>query len=63
MNERKSKFLKIGRNQGFIINSEDLSTLTVKQNNFDKIFKSKKILVGSGIVVGLVLFLVILNLL
>jgi acetyl-CoA carboxylase carboxyl transferase subunit alpha len=31
MNERKNKFLKIGRNQGFISNSEDLSTLTIKK--------------------------------
>ena len=31
MNERKNKFLKIGRNQGFISNSEDISTLTIKE--------------------------------
>ena len=31
MNERKNKFLKIGRNKGFISNSEDLSTLTIKE--------------------------------
>jgi acetyl-CoA carboxylase carboxyl transferase subunit alpha len=31
MNERKNKFLKIGRNKGFISNSEDLSTLTIKK--------------------------------
>ena len=49
MNERKNKFLKIGRNQGFISNSEDLSTLTIKNNNFDKILKSKKVLIGSTI--------------
>jgi acetyl-CoA carboxylase carboxyl transferase subunit alpha len=57
MNERKNKFLKIGRNQGFISNSEDLSTLTIKNNNFDKIFKSKKVLIGLTIV-GLILLLV-----
>ena len=56
MNERKNKFLKIGRNQGFISNSEDLSTLTIKDNNFDKIFKSKKVLIGSTIA-GIVLLL------
>ena len=54
MNERKNKFLKIGRNKGFISNSEDLSTLTVKHNNLDKILKSKKTLVGL-VVLGLVL--------
>jgi len=57
MNERKNKFLKIGRNQGFIRNSEDLSTLTIKNNKFDKIFKSKKVLIGSTIA-GLVLLLI-----
>jgi acetyl-CoA carboxylase carboxyl transferase subunit alpha len=61
MNERKNKFLKIGRNQGFISNSEDLSTLTIKNNNFDKILKSKKVLIGSTIV-GLILLLVVVSL-
>ena len=61
MNERKNKFLKIGRNQGFISNSEDLSTLTIKNNNFDKIFKSKKVLIGSTIA-GLVLLLIAFSL-
>ena len=61
INERKNKFLKIGRNKGFISNSEDLSTLTVKQNNLDKIIKSKRILIGSTIV-GLVLLLVAFSL-
>ena len=56
MNERKNKFLKIGRNQWFISNSEDLSTLTIKNNNFDKILKSKKVLIGS-IIAGLVLLI------
>ena len=44
MNERKNKFLKIGRNDGFMTSTEDLSTLTIKKNNFDKILKSKKVL-------------------
>jgi len=54
MNERKNKFLKIGRNDGFITSAEDLSTLTIKKNNFEKILKSKKILIGIGVVVILV---------
>jgi acetyl-CoA carboxylase carboxyl transferase subunit alpha len=61
MNERKNKFLKIGRNKGFISNSEDLSTLTVKPNNLDKILKSKKILIGLA-VTGLVLLFLAFNL-
>ena len=57
MNERKHKFLNIGRNKGFISNSENLSTLTAKPNNFDNILKSNKILIGST-VAGLILLLV-----
>ena len=48
MNERKNKFLKIGRNDGFMNNAEDLSNLSIKKNNFDIIFKSKKLLFGIG---------------
>ena len=57
MNERKNKFLKIGRNDGFMTSAEDLSTLTIKKNNFDKILKSKKML--STIFGGLILFFLI----
>ena len=56
MNERKNKFLKIGRNKGFVSSFEDLSTLTVKYNNFDKILKSKKTLLGSAFLVIVLLF-------
>jgi acetyl-CoA carboxylase carboxyl transferase subunit alpha len=59
MNDRKNKFLKIGRNKGFISNVQDLSTLTLKQNHFDKILKSKKFLIGATIaltILGLVFF-------
>ena len=34
LNARKNKFLKIGRSKGFTNNSEDLSTLTINNNNF-----------------------------
>ena len=61
MNERKNKFLQIGRNKGFINSSEDLSTLTIKPNYMDKIFKSKKILIGS-VLAGLILLLIGFNL-
>ena len=53
MNERKNKFLKIGRNDGFVTNKDDLSTLSIKQNNLDQILKSKKILFA--IIGGLIL--------
>ena len=62
INERKNKFLKIGRNQGFMTNSEDLSTLTVQQNNLDKILKSNKILIGSALA-SLILLFIVFNLL
>ncbi len=57
MNERKNKFLKIGRNDGFMSTTEDLSSLSFKKNNFDKVLKSKKTLIT--IVIGLILFSVI----
>ena len=45
-NERKNKFLKIGRNKGFMSNLEDLSTLNDKKN-FDQLLNSKKTLIIS----------------
>ena len=61
MNERKNKFLKIGRNDGFMSSTEDLSTLTIKKNNFDKVFKSKKVIIA--VIGGLILITSILLLL
>ena len=61
MNERKNKFLKIGRNDGFMTSTEDLSTLTIKKNDFDRIFKSKKVLlavVGALILITSILLLI-----
>ncbi len=60
-NERKNKFLKIGRNDGFISTTEDLGSLTIKKNKFENIFKSKKIQIGIGIGVILLglIFLII----
>ena len=60
MSERKNKFLKIGRNKGFTNKPEDLSTLTIN-NSIDKIFKSKKILIGS-ITLGIILLIIVFNL-
>ena len=48
-NERKNKFLKIGRNDGFISTTEDLSSLTVKKNKFENILKLRKVQMGIGI--------------
>ena len=42
LNQRKNKFLKIGRSKGFMSNLENLSDLEVKKNNLDQFLKSKK---------------------
>ncbi len=60
MNDRKNKFLKIGRNKGFVSNSENLSKLNDQYNHFE-ILKSKEFLIGL-VVVGSVLLLVALSL-
>jgi len=60
-NERKNKFLKIGRNDGFISTTEDFSSLTIKKNKFENILKSKKIQIGIGIgviLLGLIFLLI-----
>ena len=60
-NERKNKFLKIGRSDGFISTNEDFSSLTIKKNKFENILKSKKIQIGIGIgviLLGLIFLLI-----
>tara|TARA_Y100000813_G_C24127550_1_gene335922 strand:- start:888 stop:1244 length:357 start_codon:yes stop_codon:yes gene_type:complete len=39
LNQRKNKFLKIGRDKGFISNPEEISDLNQPTNKFDKYFK------------------------
>ena len=57
LNDRKNKFLQIGRNRGFVANPESLSASQISRFNFQEIIKSKKsILIISGIVVALVAF-------
>ena len=61
-NQRKDKFLKIGRNKGFVSQLDDISTLSMKKNNInifiDKIFKNKTNLVIGSIVLFLILSLI-----
>ena len=45
LNHRKNKFLKIGRNKGFMNKLDDLSSLNIQKNNFYEIIKTKKILI------------------
>ena len=49
-NNRKNKFLKIGRNKGFITNPEDLSSLSVPNNKIYEIVKSKKLIIVTSII-------------
>ena len=42
LNQRKNKFLKIGRSKGFIDNPNALSDLQVKNNNLNQFFGSKR---------------------
>ena len=61
-NERKNKFLKIGRGKGFMSDVEQLSSLVVKENNFKEFFNSKKNLIifiglSLAILISLVIFL------
>ena len=42
LNQRKNKFLKIGRGKGFIHNPESLSTIENKNNNIGQFFKNRK---------------------
>ena len=55
--DRKNKFLKIGRTKGFMDNSSDLSSLKIQKYNFKKFFENRKILSYS---IGIVLLVIIL---
>ena len=57
--DRKNRFLKIGRNKGFISNPEDLSSLKIKSNVFDKIYVNRRnlyISIGIISVISILLF-------
>ena len=59
-NNRKNKFLKIGRNKGFVTNTADLSSLKVQNNEILEIFQKKKLLIPSLVILILVMVLVFL---
>ncbi len=48
-NERKNKFLKIGRSKGFINNLESLSAVKVNKNFIQSLKSKKNLVVGIGI--------------
>ena len=60
-NERKNKYLKIGRNKGFIENTNELSSLKPDKNKLSQIMREKKtILVSLTItLIALILFLIL----
>ncbi len=54
--QRKNKFLKIGRNKGFINNLENLSSVEFKRNKLKEFFKKKEnifYLIGALLLLGL----------
>ncbi len=58
LTQRKNKFLKIGRNKGFIENVEGLSDLQAKNNNISEIIHSRK-----GIIfIATIIFVIFLSL-
>ena len=62
LNQRKNKFLNIGRGKGFVTKPENLSATRKPVIELQKIIKSKKnIAIGMGITISLILlFLLIL---
>ena len=62
INNRKNKFLRIGRGDGFINNLDELSSLKIQKGNLTKIIENKKILLlSSAILIILGLLIKILN--
>ena len=54
-NDRKNKFLRIGRNKGFIESLDDLSSLKIPQSNFDRILKSRKTIIPTVLLITIIL--------
>ena len=62
INNRKNKFLRIGRGDGFINNLDELSSLKIQKGNLTKIIENKKILLlSAAILIILGLLIKILN--
>ena len=59
-NERKNKFLKIGRSKGFMTNPEDLSSLKVQNIKFSEILKTKKIIIPIFILTAVIISLLLI---
>ena len=62
VNQRKNKFLKIGRGKGFISKPDELTTLKFQSRKLDEILKSKKFLFLTTvtiIILALAIFLIL----
>ena len=60
LEQRKNKFLKIGRNKGFISNPENLSILDDKKSNIEQLFvNNKKTIFLVTVLLFLIIFLAI----
>ncbi len=60
INQRKNKFLKIGRSKGFISNLEELSDLKLKNVNLLNNLKSKKVIYfsfGVGLIIASLIYI------
>ena len=58
-NERKNKFLRIGRNKGFMSNIDDLSSLNTPKENFNQLMKSRKFLISTAALILISLGIII----
>ena len=59
-NNRKNKFLKIGRNKGFVTNTANLSSLKAQRSEILEIFQKKKLIIPSLVILILVMVLIFL---
>ncbi len=57
--QRKNKFLKIGRNKGFINNPENLSSLQDQKESLNQILSSKKNIIFGGFILLIIISLII----
>ena len=63
LNQRKNKFLKIGRDKGFINNPEEISDLSQPSNKFNlylNLYKKNKIKVFTGLAILIIVLYFIL---
>ena len=50
-NDRKNKFLRIGRTKGFISDLNEISSTKEQKNNFNLILKNKKIFIAASVLI------------